>query len=197
MSNSNIILSKKIASALTRQDLSAETKLVMLYVSITGNTRPRGISRALALPREIVTVSLQVLDEDSILIATKPKNIPEAPHQRIIELYNKHAKGTGLVMAQGLNDARKKAIRAIWKSIWAGEFGDRPKDVEGAMSFLDALFAKAATSMFLCGKTGNKWRAGFDFVIKPPKAARIIEGFYHEDGFDDILREVEDYDLDE
>lgn len=59
----------------------------------------------------------------------------------------------------------------------------RVKHATGAMSFEPSMdvwsdiFKKVSASDFLCGSSG-KWRATFDWVIKPDNAVKILEGTY-------------------
>ena len=55
----------------------------------------------------------------------------------------------------------------------------------------------ASSSSFLMGKTGNKWRASFDFLINVDNAVKVLEGRYADIAgretkgatFSDLLRE--------
>lgn len=72
-----------------------------------------------------------------------------------------------------LNDGRKGSIRARWL--------DCKKGGEDPMPWFRLLFAKAEASDFLSGRkpaAQNRWRCGFDWLVSPTNAPKVMEGNY-------------------
>ncbi|MEG1185891.1 MAG: hypothetical protein RSD63_09700 [Eubacterium sp.] len=69
-----------------------------------------------------------------------------------------------LPKVQSVSETRKKALRGRVK-----EHGE-----EKVMQVIEIT----ASSDFLCGRTGNNWTAGFDWVMKPTNFVKILEGNY-------------------
>lgn len=64
-----------------------------------------------------------------------------------------------------LSESRKEAIRRFKKLFSDEQF--------------EEMCRKTASSDFLCGRgEGKTWRAGFDFMIRPSNATKILEGNY-------------------
>tara|TARA_R110000823_G_scaffold159339_1_gene290743 strand:- start:40 stop:513 length:474 start_codon:yes stop_codon:yes gene_type:complete len=80
---------------------------------------------------------------------------------------------------QSLTTARKKSIAA------------RIKDCGGAENFHDYL-RKIAGSEFLTGDNNHKWRASFDWALKPANFAKVMEGTYDRSG--NVRTTVSDFD---
>ncbi len=87
-----------------------------------------------------------------------------------IGLWNDLAAKSGLrsVSWKGLNDARRKSLRA------------RLKECDGIEGWKHALEV-IADSPFLLGAGDRGWKISFDFLIKPDKFQRVMEGGYAED----------------
>jgi uncharacterized protein YdaU (DUF1376 family) len=72
-----------------------------------------------------------------------------------------------------LNDARKHAIRARWLEC--------KKAGEDPIVWFRGLFSKAEASDFLSGRKPapqSRWRCGFDWLIGPKNAPKVMEGNY-------------------
>ncbi len=88
-------------------------------------------------------------------------SIREQPfnYKRVIELYTEHCKELPKVRA--LTDDRKKTLKA-----W------------GDMDEMTEVFEKVGKSKFLNGDNDRKWKADFDWIIKPANRVKILEDKY-------------------
>lgn len=98
-----------------------------------------------------------------------PEDKPPAPvpYEEIKELYNEIC--LSFPRCVSLSDARKKAIRARFKSGYTMEH------------FRD-LFTRAEGSSFLKGKNARNWSANFDWLVKDANMAKVLEGNYDDKG---------------
>jgi hypothetical protein len=104
----------------------------------------------------------------------KPKSVPSAPIQEIVELYNTIL--PELPQTIVVNDSRKRAIAARWREVVTADKLDR----QGGLDFFKWYFEMVKTSKFLTGKAKD-WKADMDFLFNPSKFPRIIEGTYHKE----------------
>jgi uncharacterized protein YdaU (DUF1376 family) len=104
----------------------------------------------------------------------KPKSVPSAPIQEIVELYNTIL--PELPQTIVVNDSRKRAIAARWREVVTADKLDR----QGGLDFFRWYFEMVKTSKFLTGKAKD-WKADMDFLFNPSKFPRIIEGTYHKE----------------
>jgi uncharacterized protein YdaU (DUF1376 family) len=104
----------------------------------------------------------------------KPKSVPPAPIQEIVEMYNNIL--PELPQTIVVNDSRKRAIAARWREVVTADKLDR----QGGLDFFKWYFEMVKTSKFLTGKSKD-WKADMDFLFNPSKFPRIIEGTYHKD----------------
>ena len=84
-------------------------------------------------------------------------------YQSVIDMFNTVC--VSLPTVKILTDQRRKAIKALYPFI----------EENGGFQ---AFFERVEASDFLSGRTENKWRACFDWVIKRANAAKLIEGNY-------------------
>ena len=87
-------------------------------------------------------------------------------YQEIIDLYN--ATCVSFPHLTKLSDARKKAIKARFKTYTIDEF--------------KLMFEKAEASSFLKGKNNRNWSATFDWMIKDANMSKILDGNYDDRG---------------
>ena len=104
----------------------------------------------------------------------KPKSVPSAPIQEIVELYNTIL--PELPQTVVVNDSRKRAIAARWREVVTADKLDR----QGGLDFFKWYFEMVKTSKFLTGKSKD-WKADMDFLFNPSKFPRVIEGTYHKE----------------
>jgi len=104
----------------------------------------------------------------------KPKSVPPAPIQEIVEMYNTIL--PELPQTVVVNDSRKRAIAARWREVVTADKLDR----QGGLDFFRWYFEMVKTSKFLTGKSKD-WRADMDFLFNASKFPRIVEGVYHKD----------------
>jgi uncharacterized protein YdaU (DUF1376 family) len=104
----------------------------------------------------------------------KPKSVPPAPIQEIVEMYNRIL--PMLPSASVVNDSRKRAIAARWREVVTTDKMDRQQGLE----FFEWYFTMVKDSNFLTGKSKD-WKADLDFLFNASKFPRIIEGTYHKD----------------
>ena len=84
-------------------------------------------------------------------------------HQEIINIYNSYC--TNLPKIQKLTDKRKTAVNKLLKEFTIEQF--------------EQICINANNSDFLTGHNDRGWKADFDFIIKPDKAVKILEGQYN------------------
>lgn len=109
-------------------------------------------------------------EKDSSKEEEKPEGKPPAapvPYEEIKGMYNEIC--VSFPRCVSLSDARRKAIRARFKSGYTLEH------------FRD-LFTKAEVSTFLKGKNPRNWSANFDWLIKDANMAKVLEGNYDDKG---------------
>ena len=83
-------------------------------------------------------------------------------YQQIADLYNDTC--VSFPHLTTLSDARKKAIKARLNSYSVDDF--------------KRLFQMAEESDFLKGKNDRNWMANFDWLIKDPNMAKVLDGNY-------------------
>ena len=94
--------------------------------------------------------------------------IPPVPYKRIAEIYNGVCKSFPKCII--VSENRKKAIAARWR-----EYG-------GDLETFVRLFRLAEASDFLKGKNDRNWSATFDWLLKSPNMAKVLEGKYTNKG---------------
>lgn len=110
---------------------------------------------------------------------------PDAPHQRIVDLYHQHL--PTLRRVEILNDHRKDLIRGRWRQLWEerGKRG-RPNDAESLLERFAEIFVAVGKSDFLMGRKpamGGRppFSADLEWLMGPQNFVKLIEGKYHED----------------
>lgn len=94
--------------------------------------------------------------------------VEKVPLQEVLDLY--HRRLPSLPRVRLFDEARKKAIRARWKS--------HPKC--GSLEFWDKFFEQVSKSDFLMGRTRDPWNGCcFDWILKPANFKKIVEGNYN------------------
>ena len=83
----------------------------------------------------------------------------------LLELYNERAGTLGLSKARGLTPDRQRHA--------AARIAEEPK----RETWLSA-FEKISVSAFLRGQNDRKWRADFDWLVKPGSLTKLLEGKY-------------------
>ena len=83
---------------------------------------------------------------------------------RILEFVNNAFAGTAIPQVRGLSDSRKKHIRARINE-------------HGIDAFYEVI-DKAAHSAFLNGSNDRRWKASFDWIIKPTNFCKVLDGNY-------------------
>ena len=85
-------------------------------------------------------------------------------YKAIVENYN-DILGDTLPQAKSINSKRKSLIRSIWK--------DNPDT-----AYFINLFSKVKDIPFLMGDNDKGWMADLDFILRPDKVTKIMEGSY-------------------
>ncbi|QCX33501.1 helix-turn-helix domain-containing protein [Caloramator sp. E03] len=96
--------------------------------------------------------------EDSV----NDKSFTQTPYEEIKNLFNNIC--VTLPKIRDIKGSRQKTVRQRWK--------ENPD-----INFFKDLFEKVNNSDFLSGRSG-KWKACFDWIIKPSNLQKIIEGNY-------------------
>jgi uncharacterized protein YdaU (DUF1376 family) len=144
------------------------------------NIRSTGVEQVLdsSATGEQLTTNQLTNNQSKVANATpdlgKPKSVPSAPIQEIVELYNSIL--PELPQTVVVNDSRKRAIAARWREVVTADKLDR----QGGLDFFRWYFEMVKTSKFLTGKSKD-WKADMDFLFNPSKFPRVIEGTYHKD----------------
>jgi uncharacterized protein YdaU (DUF1376 family) len=144
------------------------------------NIRSTGVEQVLnsSATDEQLTTNQLTNNQSKVAKATpdlgKPKSVPSAPIQEIVELYNTIL--PELPQTIVVNDSRKRAIAARWREVVTADKLDR----QGGLDFFKWFFEMVKTSKFLTGKAKD-WKADMDFLFNPSKFPRIIEGTYHKE----------------
>lgn len=128
--------------------------------------------------------SLTVNDSDQASPARKLKaEIPDCPHQQIIELYAKNL--PALPQPRIWDGRRADNLRARWRWVLTAKKSNGQgyaHDYQSALNFFDRFFGYVAESYFLTGRDG-KW-SGCDlaWLTKADNFAKVIEGKYENRG---------------
>jgi len=144
------------------------------------NIRSTGVEQVLdsSATGEQLTTNQLTNNQSKVAKATpdlgKPKSVPSAPIQEIVELYNTIL--PELPQTVVVNDSRKRAIAARWREVVTADKLDR----QGGLDFFRWYFEMVKTSKFLTGKSKD-WKADMDFLFNPSKFPRVIEGTYHKE----------------
>jgi len=145
-----------------------------------GVTPPNGEANSPPNPSPIATNNQEPITTNESIEAKaspdlgKPKSVPSAPIQEIVEMYNKLLPMLPAVSV--VNDSRKRAIAARWREVVTTDKMDRQQGLE----FFEWYFTMVKDSNFLTGKSKD-WKADLDFLFNASKFPRIIEGTYHKD----------------
>jgi uncharacterized protein YdaU (DUF1376 family) len=145
-----------------------------------GVTPLNGEASSPPTPPPIATINQELITTNDIKVAKatpdlgKPKSVPPAPIQEIVEMYNTIL--PELPQTVVVNDSRKRAIAARWREVVTADKLDR----QGGLDFFRWYFEMVKTSKFLTGKSKD-WKADMDFLFNPSKFPRVIEGTYHKE----------------
>lgn len=96
----------------------------------------------------------------------EPPDPDHVPHDDIVELYNTCC--DRLSPCKVLSDRRKRSLRVRWREDL------KRQNLDWWRKYFDYINSVD----FLCGINDYNWSADFDFVIKPSKMIKIIEGHY-------------------
>ncbi len=122
-----------------------------------GKFRLHDLEHDTVLDLELTTKQFAELKRFLKDLKTLPENID---YRYIVEQYHSICKN--LLPIQNLTLDRKRIIARCIKA------GFDPIEI----------FQKAAQSSFLGGKNKERWHAGFDWILEPKHALKIIEGNY-------------------
>lgn len=98
-------------------------------------------------------------------LSTQLSAAPQDGYDRFLEYFNQKVEHTPIKSIRTLSDARKKALRSIFK-----EFGGK-EVVEEALD-------KIVRSQWCCGENDKGWVASFDWIFKKSNFIKILEGNY-------------------
>ena len=91
------------------------------------------------------------------------------PYEKVKALFNSICMSYPQI--KELSEGRKRSIAGHWK---------KGRDLDA----FEDVFRRAEASPFLKGENDRKWRATFDWIIKPANWTKIAEGNYDDDGRD-------------
>ena len=148
--------------------------------------------------KEMQSSDVAVSEEDKEKEEEKEEERKIIDYQQIVDRFN--ALCPSFPSVKSLSDARKKAIKARFKTYSVDDF--------------EALFKKAESSAFLKGGNDRNWTANFDWLIEDANMAKVLDGNYDnkngtytkqevvpswmknkKPGFNDFMQQ--DYDVDE
>ena len=144
------------------------------------NNRSTGVEQLLDSSSSVEQLTTNQLTNNQSIEAKaspdlgKPKSVPPAPIQEIVEMYNRLLPMLPAVSV--VNESRKRAIAARWREVVTTDKMDRQQGLE----FFEWYFTMVKDSKFLTGKSKD-WKADLDFLFNASKFPRIIEGTYHKD----------------
>jgi hypothetical protein len=95
-------------------------------------------------------------------IDSAPNGAERTPYKKIMELFNKTCPSFPKI--KNIEGQRMLHVSVQWKK-------------HPDLNFFETLFQKAEESDFLTGRSG-KWRASFDWIVRPSNVTKIIEGNY-------------------
>ena len=113
-----------------------------------------------SLPNNIDINNINNNIEDNI---DNKKQHLQDKHSEVINIYNTYC--VNLPQIQKLTDKRKTAINKLLKEFNVEQFKE--------------ICINANVSDFLTGNNDRGWKADFDFIIRPDKAVKILEGQYN------------------
>lgn len=116
-----------------------------------------------------ITINQEPINTDTPPASESGKPDP-CPHQAIVDLY--HEILPQLARVRDITEKRKTALRARWKQNQRFQNLDWWRKYFTAVSVDDFLMGRIA------GKQGRQWQADFDFLLRPDKFQKIIEGGY-------------------
>ena len=124
----------------------------------------------------------EIQREPTVLVAEAAPSTtyrpPSCPTEELIALYHKHL--PALPAVEVVNDGRKRSLSARWRDVC----GDGKFDKAAGLDWFAWFFERVSTSDFLMGRTAGKsgqhWRADFDFLTTPSKFVKVVEGRYHQ-----------------
>ena len=135
-----------------------------------------------ALAREEKRREEEEIQEPSVLVAEAAPSttyrVPKCPTDELVALYHRHL--PALPAVEVMNDGRKRSLTARWRDVC----GDGRFDKAAGLDWFSWFFERVAGSDFLMGRTAGKsgqhWRADFDFLTTPSKFVKVVEGRYHQ-----------------
>lgn len=97
-------------------------------------------------------------------------------YERIVNMYNATCKD--LPRVRGMSDERKRKLKTLLASL------DKSKVLSTLETYdkLQYIFSLADESDFLSGRTSQNGWCGFDWIINPKNAIKVIEGNYRNKG---------------
>lgn len=110
-------------------------------------------------------INISSSDEDDISAAASSA-------EKVVESYNRIC--TSYPKVESITAVRRDQIAASMKELKADA------------GFYEKVFRKAEKSAFLKNKKGKKWVTGFDWMIRPQNAVKILEGTYDDTKNDHI-----------
>lgn len=109
----------------------------------------------------------------------KPDDVPQCPHQEVIELYAKHL--PELPYPRIWNGQRASNLRTRWRWVLTAKKpnGERYAGTStDALDFFDRFFGYVAVSDFLTGRDGKWQGCDLGWLVKADNFAKVIEGKY-------------------
>ncbi len=95
--------------------------------------------------------------------------------EQIKDIYNETL-GYALPSVVVLSESRKKALKARCSKSIGDRKTDNPEFWRGYFGFI------ANSCPYLLGRTGKKWTANFDWLIKEDNFIKVVEGAYQQSG---------------
>jgi hypothetical protein len=133
------------------------------------------------IPDSLNPESLQKKEPAALVAEASPSTpyrVPNCPTEELIALYHQHL--PALPVVEVMNDGRKRSLSARWRDVC----GDGKFDKAAGLDWFSWFFERVAGSDFLMGRTAGKsgqhWRADFDFLTTPSKFVKVVEGRYHQ-----------------
>jgi hypothetical protein len=97
--------------------------------------------------------------------------VPSCPYEQILAAFHETLPVLPSIVV--FEQSRKGPLRARWTEVCAAEHFDRA----AGLAWFKQFFEIVSRSSFLTGRS-KKWKASFDWLMKPTNFAKVVEGNY-------------------
>ncbi len=152
-----------------------------------GEVTVEALPSALPREREEIEENLNTSTDVEVAIgdaeSQSGSQIPDCPHQKLIDLYAKHM--PELPYPKIWEGQRKNAMRTRWRWVLTAKQKNGQQyatDEASAVAWFDRFFAYAAKSDFLTGRNGKWGGCDLGWLVKADNFAKVVQGNYENKG---------------